>query len=263
MQFIHSDLGQLRSGDLVEVTLSGSAANVRLLDSSNFTKYRAGKDHRCIGGLAKRSPVRLEIPRSGRWHVAIDMHGLRGTARAAVRVVPQSALRPLPEIPSTRGALEDIARNLAEAPQAPDVAAERFDVFISHAGEDKERVVRPLAIALQKRGVSVWYDEFTLRIGDSLRRKIDSGIAGSRFGIVVLSTPFFAKDWPQYELDGLVTMALTGKQILLPLWHEISADEVMRRSPSLADKVALKTVDRSIEEIADEISAVIIEAGAE
>jgi hypothetical protein len=108
-----------------------------------------------------------------------------------------------------------------------------FDVFVSHATEDKDAIVRPLAEALQERGLKVWYDEFELRVGDSLRRKIDVGISRSRFGIVVLSRPFFAKGWSQYELDGLVTMAVSGKQVLLPLWHEISKDEVIRQSPSL------------------------------
>lgn len=94
-------------------------------------------------------------------------------------------------------------------------------MFVSHASEDKDSIVRPLAQALQERGLEVWFDEFELRVGDSLRRKIDAGIARSHFGIVVLSHAFFAKDWPQYELDGLVTMSVSGKQVLLPLWHEI------------------------------------------
>lgn len=72
-----------------------------------------------------------------------------------------------------------------------------YDVFISHATEDKEEIVRPLATALVVRGLRVWYDEFELRIGDSLRRKIDAGLANSRFGVVVLSPNFFAKNWPQ------------------------------------------------------------------
>jgi hypothetical protein len=132
-----------------------------------------------------------------------------------------------------------------------------FDVFVSHAGEDKDDVVRPLAVALQNAGLTVWYDEFELRIGDSLRRKIDAGIARSRFGVVVLSAAFFAKSWPQNELDGLVTMSVSGKQVLLPLWHNISKDEVISASPSLADKVALRTADYSITEIAAEIAAVV------
>ncbi len=71
-----------------------------------------------------------------------------------------------------------------------------FDVFISHASEDKDSFVRPLATALKTKGLSVWYDETTLKLGDSLRRSIDSGLAQSRFGIVVLSHVFFQKEWP-------------------------------------------------------------------
>jgi hypothetical protein len=255
--FIHTDLGNRKRGDVVEVTLAGNAANVRLLDSTNFSRYRRGQRHTYHGGLAKRSPVRLGIPLSGHWHLAVDMQGLRGTTRAGVRVIPASALSPLPRIREQRPALAEIAENVAEVGPGDADEAREFDVFVSHASEDKDSIVRPLAQALQERGLEVWFDEFELRIGDSLRRRIDAGIARSHFGIVVLSHAFFAKDWPQYELDGLVTMSVSGKQVLLPLWHEISKDEVMSQSPSLADKVALRTSDYSVEEIAEEIAAVV------
>lgn len=255
--FIHTDLGYRQSGDVVEITLSGSAANVRLLDSSNFQAYRNGRQHRYIGGLAKQSPVRLQIPNSGQWNLVVDMQGLQGTTRASSRVIPASALRPLPPIQQSTPQLREIAENLTEVAPGSEGGEREYDVFVSHATEDKDAVVRPLAHELKKRGLSVWYDEFELRIGDSLRRKIDSGISRSRFGIIVLSPSFFAKQWPQYELDGLVTMAVSGKQVLLPLWHGISKDEVVRQSPSLADKVALRTADYTIEDIAEEITSVI------
>jgi hypothetical protein len=257
MQFIHNDLGHRQAGDVVEITLT-SGANVRMMDSSNFDAYRNGRQHRYIGGLAQQSPVRLQIPNAGNWHVAVDMQGLRGSTRAGVRVIPGSALRPLAPIQQNRSMLQDIAENAAEATAVePGDAGKEYDVFISHATEDKERVVRPLAHALREKGLDVWYDEFELRIGDSLRRKIDVGIARSGFGVVVLSSAFFAKGWPQYELDGLVTMAVSGKQVLLPLWHDVSKDEVVSYSPSLADRVALRTSDYTIEEIATEITTVI------
>lgn len=255
-QFIHSDLGNRQRGDVLEVDLS-RGANVRLLDSANFQRYRKGERHRYRGGLAKSTPVRIEIPNSGHWHAVVDMQGLRGTTRAGFRVVPGSALRPLPPIREHRTDLTDIAENFAAvAPTTVDDDRE-FDVFISHATEDKDAIVRPLAAALRQLGLAVWYDEFELRIGDSLRRRIDAGIARSRFGLVVLSHAFFAKSWPQYELDGLVTLSVDGQQVLLPIWHEISKDEVIRQSPSLADKVALRTSDYSVEEIAAEIHEVI------
>ncbi len=248
MQFIQNDLGFRQAGDVVEVTLT-AGANVRLMDSSNFSAYRNGRQHRYTGGLARQSPVRLEIPTSGSWHVAVDMQGLRGSTRAGVRVIPGSALRPLPPIQQNRPMLRDIAQNAAEMTGVePRDGGTEYDVFISHATEDKEEVVRPLAHALREKGLEVWYDEFELRIGDSLRRKIDTGIARSTFGVIVLSSAFFAKGWPQYELDGLVTMAVSGKQVLLPLWHEVSKDQVVGYSPSLADRVALRTSDYTIEE---------------
>ncbi len=258
MDFIQSDLGYRQAGDVVEVTLSGNAANVRLLDSGNFTAYRSGRQHRYIGGLARQSPVRLQIPSAGHWYAVVDMQGLAGSTRAGFRVIPGSALRPLPPIRQARPMLQNIAYNLADVPPVgtPDGARD-YDVFISHATEDKDGIVRPLAHALRQRGLEVWYDEFELCIGDSLRRKIDAGIARSRFGIVVLSAAFFAKGWPQYELDGLVTMAVSGKQVLLPLWHGVSKDAVVGYSPSLADKVALRTSDYTIEEIAAEITSVV------
>lgn len=251
-KYIHSDLGHRSKGDVLEVTLTGSA-NIRLLDSSNFSKYKRGEAHRYQGGLAKKSPVRIPIPSSGHWHAVVDMQGLRGSTRAGFRVINGSALRPLPPIREHRSEIAEIAENVAALPHSQ--ADQQYDVFISHASEDKDEVVRPLASALEARGLSVWYDESTLRIGDSLRRKIDAGISRSRFGIIVLSQHFFAKGWPQYELDGLVTMAASGRQVLLPIWHRVSKDEVVGFSPSLADKVALRTSDYGVPEIADVIAS--------
>lgn len=138
--------------------------------------------------------------------------------------------------------------------EIPDVA---YDAFISHASEDKDDLVRPLAQKLQEAGFSIWYDEFQLKVGDSLRRSIDKGLANSRFGIVVLSPDFFAKNWPQYELDGLVAREMNGGKIILPLWHKVSKDEVMRYSPSLADKVALHTAMYTIDELAEKLGDVL------
>ena len=110
------------------------------------------------------------------------------------------------------------------------------DAFISHASEDKEEFVKPLVNALQVTGYRVWYDEFTLKVGDSLRRSIDNGLKNSRYGIVVFSNAFFAKNWTQYELDGLVTREMGGHKVILPIWHMVSKNQVQDYSPSLADK---------------------------
>jgi len=253
MRFIQHDLGYREGGEIVEISLSGSAANVRLMDSSNLSSYKNGRQHHYYGGLAKRSPVRLQIPHSGTWYVTVDMQGLRGTVRSSVRILP-GPLPELREIPLS--SIPSLVQN--EPPSGGDVDATRkYDVFISHASEDKDSIVRPLANALNDGGLKVWYDEFELRIGDSLRRKIDAGLANSRFGIVVLSRSFFGKGWTNYELDGLVTRTISGEQILLPIWHEITKQELIEYSPSLADKVARSTGTHTIQEIAKEIIDVI------
>ena len=260
MNFTHYDLGHQPRGTVVEVTLSGSAANVRLLDSSNFQNYHSGRQHRYYGGLIRRSLARLVIPHSGHWHVTVDMQGLRGQTRSSIRVIPAEALAPLPEYsPRPLSPLVQPAAPAASEDRVleDETTTGEYDVFISHATEDKDEIVRPLANELVSAGLRVWYDEFELRIGDSLRRKIDAGLAKSRFGVVVLSHAFFAKNWPQYELDGLVTREMTGEQVILPLWHRITKSEVIAQSPSLADKVARSTADFTIEEIAREIADVI------
>jgi TIR domain len=115
----------------------------------------------------------------------------------------------------------------------------------------------PLTNTLRKLNVSVWLDAFELKLGDSRRRKTDDGLVHSRFGVVIRSKAFFAKNWPQYELDGLVTRTVSGEQTILPIWHGITETEVMAASPSLAGKIARSTADFTIEEIAAEIADVV------
>lgn len=132
-----------------------------------------------------------------------------------------------------------------------------YDFFISHASEDKDEFVRPLVEALQNKGASVWFDEATLSVGDSLRREIDKGLGKSRFGVVVLSESFFSKEWPQRELDGLTSLEVAGASRILPIWHKVTVDEVRRNSPVLADRVALKTADHSLERIVADLMGLI------
>lgn len=259
LKFQHYNLGYVQAGDIVEVSLQGSAANVRLLDSGNFQNYRNGRQHRFHGGLAQRSPVRLQVPSSNNWHLVVDFQGLSGTVRSSIRVIPNAALRPLQPIqePSLRSIPTLLRNPIHEFGNDAEDPSRSFDVFISHASEDKDEIVRPLAVALKESGLSVWFDEFELKIGDSLRRKIDKGLVSSRFGIVVLSKAFFGRGWTEYELDGLVTRAISGEQVLLPVWHGVTKKEVIDYSPSLADKLARNTTNYTVEEIAKEIYDVI------
>src|SRR5687768_15661208 len=118
-----------------------------------------------------------------------------------------------------------------------------WDVFISHAREDKATVARPLAERLQMSGLTVWIDEQTLTLGDSLRQKIDEGLSQSKYGVLVLSPNFFAKKWPKRELDALFTREDAEGKVVLPVWHNISAEEVARAAPLLASRLAASTTE--------------------
>lgn len=96
-----------------------------------------------------------------------------------------------------------------------------------------------------------------MKVGARLRRSIDRAVASSRYAVVVLSPTFFSKQWTHYELDGLVAREMTGEQIILPIWHNLTRDDLLGVSPSLADRIALNTATRTLAEMADEISAAV------
>lgn len=135
-------------------------------------------------------------------------------------------------------------------------AAAEWDVFVCHASEDKE-IARPLADGLRIRGLRVWLDESALKVGDSLRRAIDHGLARSRFGAVILSPNFLQKEWPHRELDGLAAQELDGRKVILPVWHNIDLGGIRRYSPTLADRLAAQTMyglDRVVDQLFEAIN---------
>lgn len=139
-------------------------------------------------------------------------------------------------------------------------------VFISHASEDKDAIARPLAHALRERHVEVWFDEISLKVGYSLREAIDRGLARADFGIVIISPVFFKKRWTIRELNGLVAREMGGtRSIVLPVWHNVDLDFVLRHSPSLADIYAANStmdlsalVDKLLETIRPSESPLVI-----
>jgi hypothetical protein len=135
----------------------------------------------------------------------------------------------------------------------------QWDLFISHASEDKAVFVRPLVNALQNAGLRVWYDEFSLFAGDSLRESIDRGMAESYAGVVVFSHNFFAKNWPRNELNGLFTLSMSENRPLVPIWLHVTAADVSKYSPILADRVALRA-DQGFPTILSAIQKLLVSA---
>ena len=133
-------------------------------------------------------------------------------------------------------------------------------MFVSHASEDKDAVAGPLARELLRRGYTVWYDDYTLEIGDSLRSEIDRGLTDCDFGIVVLSPNFFRKGWTRVELDGLLCReAATGSKIVLPVWHDVTKERVQQYSAILAGKLAVSTA-KGIPLVVDSIERAVHKA---
>ncbi len=125
-----------------------------------------------------------------------------------------------------------------------------YDLFISHASEDKAGFVRDLVAELEGRGLRVWFDEAELDVGDSLVESIDDGLRRSRFGAVVLSPAFFSKRWPRAELDALASREISsGDRVVLPIWLDVGEEKVRAYSPLLAGKLALRA-DEGVEQVA-------------
>lgn len=189
-----------------------------------------GRPHEEVAGRALG-------PFDGHWHVTVDMAGLRGTVRSSVRTLPAA----LPEArlsttANAHSAVRDIGENLADIIGGAD---RDFDVFVSHASPDKDGFVRPFAEALESHGLQVWFDEFVLTPGSSLRRSIDDGIRKARYAIVVLSPAFLTgRPWTEHELDGLVGHRSRGCRL-----HQ--RGELMEPAPNLIEAISASLLDES------------------
>jgi len=136
-----------------------------------------------------------------------------------------------------------------------DLDTEEYDVFISHAWEDKESFVDEFVLELIKSGVKPWYDKEQITWGDSMRMRIDSGLSKSKLGIVVISPNYIAegKYWTKTELDGLFQLESVNGKTILPIWHNITKKEVIEYSPTIAGRLAMNTASMTSSEIAAEM----------
>ena len=128
-----------------------------------------------------------------------------------------------------------------------------YDIFISYAKEDKEVIALPLAETLSKRGYKVWYDEFALSVGDSLTASIDKGIGSAKYGIVILSKSFFQKNWTNFEYVALTYKNVQNPGKLLPIWYNVTCEDVQKFSTSLANIHAIIYNGQSIKEIVKQL----------
>jgi len=185
--------------------------------------------------------------------VQLDSSGMY--ASASTKLLQESRT-----IDSERAAFLGAPSSVSEPIQFPSGTSERedtplFDVFISHATEDKE-YVQPLVDALKAAGINVWFDKTTLEWGDDLRASIDRGLTGCRYGIVVFSQAFLRKKkWTEYELNSLFAREEVGKKLILPIWHKITREDLIQYSPAFAGRLAKLTSSDSYADIVESLLA--------
>lgn len=215
-------------------------------DSRDYSFNRpADKAHKYFDNLKE------EFNKACRLLIEIDS----SLHQVGLNILNYPTLEPAPIISLPGVAVPDassLARGVTEDMEPP----YEWDVFISHASEDKDVFVRQLVIELELAGIHVWYDEFTLTIGDRLRESIDKGLLQSRYGVVILSTNFFDKQWPQDELSGLAVRERNGEKVILPVWLDIDQKYVAKYSPTLANRVAAKTSDGMKKVVSDILTVV-------
>jgi len=179
------------------------------------------------------------MTKSGRSNEGIIINGGTLTTNGAVAVCRNARASSIRTAPAAQQAKPPSA-TMKPPEEIRSPYAQEWDAFVSHASEDKD-FVEPLALALIGRGLKIWYDNVSLRVGNSLREAIDFGIVKSHFGIVVLSPHYFAKDWTRQEVNGMFGREIGGVRVMLPIWHHVTYAEVVRFSPILADRIAVRS----------------------
>ncbi len=120
-------------------------------------------------------------------------------------------------------------------------ALEKPMAFISHDHRNKADIARPLSIELSKIMCPVWFDEFSLRVGDSLRESIEKGLKECKKCVLILTREFLTNEgWTKKEFNSVFTREiLEKKNVILPVWHKVTASQVYEYSPTLADRVGV------------------------
>ena len=270
----HLDSLYIESNNITELPTSiGDLGSLRSLHVSNNRLQALPATLGKLGSLTELEAANNEIrhlpPSLGRLaslkHIDLRNNRIKEWPRALCELPKIETVRlegnPVYELPAEVAQLRTLLefRLYEGQPTALPVARDmkRWDVFISHASEDKESIASPLAEALQRAGLRVWIDKQEIRLGDSIRQRIDEGLAHSRFGVIILSPAFLEKVWTQRELGGLMAIEEAGQKVLLPVWHQVTKADVVRVSPLLADRVAAETT-RGIGTVVGKIVNVVL-----
>lgn len=152
--------------------------------------------------------------------------------------------------------LDELASDIKDSVNQKEII--EYDVFLSHSSLDKEEYVTELSDKLEEKGLSVFEDVKVFKIGQSQTDMMNFGILNSRFVVVFLSENFIKSGWSEYEFKSFLNREINEKKIIiLPIWHNVTVEEVKNYNPYLVDKYALNTSKYSLDQIVDSITLVI------
>ncbi|MEB2282572.1 toll/interleukin-1 receptor domain-containing protein [Lysinibacillus xylanilyticus] len=137
----------------------------------------------------------------------------------------------------------------------------KFDVFLSHSSLDKDIFVSEFSEKLSNKGLKVFEDVKVFKIGQSQTDMMNMGILNSRFVVIFLSKNFIESGWSQYEFKSFLNREINEKRvIILPIWHEVSVDEVRQYNPYIVDKYAFNTSKQTLDEMVNQIHQVVLDS---
>jgi len=152
------------------------------------------------------------------------------------------------EIRSLRPARESIEKRAT----LPD----RRDVFLCHAWDDRKGTAKELHDLLESKGVSVWFSEKDVALGTSLLREIDKGLVKSRVGIVLVTPALLSRLKGEGIADKELS-ALLARDLLVPIVHETSYEDLREISPLLGSRSGLSTEEDSTETVAIKLAELV------
>ncbi len=249
-----------RKAASVSISKNASATTIKS-KLRQIEKYKADavKASSESASLAKKIADKRKKRNDAAIHLQKEEQRVQKKQDRATKQMQQSYERRIEElqsriIPTVTATSETEEENLPE-----------YDVFVSHAWEDKEDFVDDFVDALKNLGIKVWYDTTQIKWGDSMRERIDDGLKKSRFGVAVLSPNYIAENkyWTKAELDGLFQLESVNGKTLLPIWHNLTKQQVMNYSPIIANKKAITTASMTAQEIAEELQKLIPQSESE
>ena len=138
-----------------------------------------------------------------------------------------------------------------EVPKYQAKTLPEYDVFISHANQDKEELIEELYQSLQKLGISIFYDKESLEWGDNWKERILNGTKKAEFAIIVISENFFDREWTERELSEFLNRQnRNGQKLILPIVHNITMQQLQEKYPNVADIQAIDSSKYNCDQIA-------------